>query len=345
MVARRFGYVGLLLAFGCGGSSVDPVPTQSTTRTTPSAEPAPVSTAAPAGSNDASVPNKPDAATSTSTRYDADGSESVSTQTLNVNTGTRRFTVTAYIPNKSGALPLVSLSPGFFQSAEGYAPYGKRLASHGIITIMRDDPSLRQQTPSVAEDLTATIDTWLPAQQAAPSGPLAGRVDMSRIGLAGHSRGGKVTLLAATSGLKGKVRAWFGLDPVDSNSLLDPGVRSKLSTIGVPTAFFGAGVSSSCAPASDNYEVLFAATPSPSVRIKGIGFGHTQFQDPSACTGCNLCTPAGTADVQITLPTAVRYMTAFFARELLGDSQVGATFQGSGAAADESARLVEISSK
>ena len=53
----------------------------------------------------------------------------------------------------------------------------------------------------------------------------------------------------------------------------------------------------------------------------------------------------GTANQQVVLRYAVRYLTAFFARELLGDASVGKTFQGAGATADEAAGLVQITSK
>jgi len=42
---------------------------------------------------------------------------------------------------------------------------------------------------------------------------------------------------------------------------------------------------------------------------------------------------------------SVRYLTAFFARELLADVSVGGAFEGAGAAADVNAGLIEISSK
>jgi hypothetical protein len=41
----------------------------------------------------------------------------------------------------------------------------------------------------------------------------------------------------------------------------------------------------------------------------------------------------------------VRYLTAFFARQLLGDASVGAAFQGAGAAQDEAMNLIQLVSK
>ena len=53
----------------------------------------------------------------------------------------------------------------------------------------------------------------------------------------------------------------------------------------------------------------------------------------------------GTADASGVLTYSVRYLTAFFARELLGDKSVGNAFEGAGAAADVKAGLIQISSK
>ncbi len=79
--------------------------------------------------------------------------------------------------------------------------------------------------------------------------------------------------------------------------------------------------------------------------IVGQNAGHVEFELQSACIGCTLCTPAGTADPNVVLAYALRYTTAFFARELLGDSSVGATFDGAGGPSDVAAGLVTITAK
>ena len=173
-----------------------------------------------------------------------------------------------------------------------------------------------------------------------------GLLDLSRVGLAGHSRGGKASLIAAELGLNGQVHAWFGLDPVDS-SILAGGVQARdhLDALNIPTAFLGASVSTCCSPSGDNYRVLYAGTPAPSLAITAVGASHTQFEDQAACAQCNLCAPLGTANAAVVLDYTVRYLTAFFARELLGDTRVGLTLDGAGAALDESAGLITRESR
>ena len=115
--------------------------------------------------------------------------------------------------------------------------------------------------------------------------------------------------------------------------------------IGIPTTFLGAEVESNCAPAGDSYPILYPLAPAPSVLLLGVGAGHTQLEVASACAGCGLCSPSGTANPDVVLAYAVRYFTAFFARELLGDTSVGATFDGAGAPTDVAAGRVKVQSK
>lgn len=246
--------------------------------------------------------------------------------------------VTYYMPSSPGMHPAVSLSCGTSQTAAGYAPYGERLASYGIAAFFTDDAGVLVNTGDIVPNAMYLVDTWIPTT-------FAGSIDTSKIGLAGHSRGGAVSLLAAEM-LKGKVAAWFGLDPVDNEFLMAPAeyARTDIGDIGIPTAYLGASVVSNCAPAADSWEILYPASPSPSVLLVGQGAGHTQLELMSACTACNICSPSGTANDDVVLAYAVRYFTAFFARELLGDSSVGATFDGAGAQQDIAAGNITVMS-
>jgi len=284
--------------------------------------------------------------------YGANGPVSVTTASLTVTPTTGQpFMVTAYVPGTSGGHPVVVLSSGFFQTALAYAPYGERLASWGMVAILRDNPGLSEAAPAIASDVSYTVATWLGAENASASSPLAGRLDVTRVGLAGHSEGGQVSLLAAEEGAKGKVKGVFGLDPVDTSTDSGVNARASIATVGVPIAFVGETTDSTggvagmpCAPAADNYEVLYGDAASPAVAITAVNADHTMFEDPAHCTFCTLCT-AGTANAADVLAFSVRYLTAFFARELLGDTSVGAAFQGAGAAADVSAGRITLASK
>ena len=281
-------------------------------------------------------------ATTGPSKYDTNGTHAFAS-TVVTEGGTSTVVVA---PTAPGKYPVVSLSPGLQQPATAYAGYAARLASHDIITVMRNDGGVLTGTAAVESAITGIVTTWLPAENARAGSPIQGKVDLTKVGLAGHSRGGKASLLAAENGLKGKIAGWFGLDPVDATAFGDNvKARDKLATVGVPIAMIGAEVASSCSPAADTFAALYAASVSPSVLVKGKGAGHTQLEDPATCAACGLCTPAGTADGKVVLAYAIRYLTAFFARELLGDTSVGPSFAGAGAASDISLGRVEITAK
>lgn len=280
--------------------------------------------------------------------YDEDGSEPVTTTTLDVVTDTdHSFELLTFVPGSPGPHPVVTLSPGTQQPAEAYTSYGERLASHGFVVVIRDDPGVFTSTPTVVEDLAYVVTTYLPAHHEDSGSPLFGKLDLERVGLAGHSRGGKASLLAAEHELHGLVLGWFGLDPVDSSTFADGEFALyDLPTVGIPTAFLFAEIESNCSPASTTAAALWPPAPAPTVMITGLGAGHMQLEDREACIGCQgLCTPGGTAPDVVVLRYAVRYLTAFFARELLGDDTVGPAFSGAGAARDVSDGLIAIEIK
>jgi hypothetical protein len=268
--------------------------------------------------------------------YGSDGNVPYMVQTATLTAGTT-FNVTAYIPTSPGKHPAVAISCGSQQTAAGYEPYGKRLASHGIAAIIEDDPGVLTNTGIVVMNAIYVVDTWIPTT-------FADSIDTAKIGLAGHSRGGAASLLAAEAG---KGIAWFGLDPVDNEFGMNPTAyaRTNLPSLAIPTAIIGAEVTSNCAPSADSYPTLYPLAPSPSALIIGLGAGHVELELSSACTACTICSPSGTADPDVVLAYSVRYATAFFARELLGDSSVGAAFDGTGGPDDVAAGKVTITSK
>src|SRR5262249_48044001 len=72
--------------------------------------------------------------------YDSDGPDAVTTFTANLTNGTSNFTAHVWLPGSAGPHPVVLLEPGLLQPAIAYAAYGQRLASWGIVAVMRDDP-------------------------------------------------------------------------------------------------------------------------------------------------------------------------------------------------------------
>jgi Chlorophyllase enzyme len=335
-----------------GDSSSPPPPAEaaSDSGTSPQGSPSADSGAAMAMDMDGGAPSTEDSGPTVTpdggTRYGSDGPISYTTAALPVTNGADAFTVNVWVPGTSGMHPVVSFSPGLEQPSTGYTPYATRLASWGFVVLMRDDPGILVSGDTVAADLAYTVGTWLPAQNTTAGSVLFGEVDLTRVGLAGHSRGGQTTLVAAEEGLHGMVEAWVGLDPVDTAYSAGTAPSTNLPSIGIPTLYIGAGVPTNCAPTDDNYTVLYAVSPSPSVAIVVANASHSQFEDVGNCSICGLlCSPMGTANSQAVLDLAIRYLTADFARLLLGDTSVGSLFQGAGAPADEASGAITMMSK
>ena len=271
-------------------------------------------------------------------KYSTDGPGTYTVTTVMLSNAGRSWSEAIYAPMSAGKHPVVSVNCGTQQVNAAYAAYGKRLASYGILTLIQDDEGALVPTPNIVDDLVYVMTQYVPAN-------LAAQADMTKVGLSGHSRGGKATLLAAENALKGKVVAWFGLDPVDVDFLGTPGALPGIGSIGIPLGFAGATVSSNCSPANANYEVYYGSASPPAAAITIEGAGHFEFLDESKGIAVSYCTPGGTADPAKVLATAVHYMTAFFARELLGDSSVGPAFDGAGAQADIAAGVIKVESK
>jgi len=292
-----------------------------------------------AGTSDADLAGGPAPDLLGAIDYTTAGPQNVSTEMSSATLAAGNLTLTIYLPGGAGPHPVVVLSPGFQQPRAAYAPYGERLASHGILTVIHDDPGFTVNSVATAARITQLVTTWLAAEHAKASGPLAGKLALDKVGLLGHSRGGQAGLLAATDGLKGKLKGYFGLDPVDTQMGVGAGDRARvaLPTIAIPTVFLGETLDGApipfsfqaCAPAADNYAVLHAAAPSPSLLLTAVGADHYDFEDTSLAFGTTFC-HSGPADSGQVLAMAVTLATGFFARELLL-APVGAGLEGAGA--------------
>ena len=270
--------------------------------------------------------------------YGTDGPFTVTTKSEKASNGTSTFDVTVYIPSGKGPFPVVVLSSGLQQPALAYAPYAKRLASWGIATFTRDDPGALTSSSSIQKDVEGEVTSYLPTAD-------SNLYDVTRVGLAGHSRGGQVSLLAAENGLVGKTKGLFLLDPVDDpNTSVKPGIGKlgvSLAMLGETTDSDGGIAGQNCAPAGNNYESIYQVASSPALAITAINADHVMFEDPTNCSFCGLCVK-GTATPATVLAQAQRLMMTYFAKVLLGDTNVDAVL---GTAGDVTAGTVTVESK
>lgn len=109
----------------------------------------------------------------------------------------------------AGPLPLVLVFPGFPAQHTSYRHFAEPLASHGF-GVVAATPALwsfaePQEHPKTAADVRAVLD-WALAEST-----LAARLDATKVALAGHSAGGKMSFFAAA--LDPRVDLVVGWDP------------------------------------------------------------------------------------------------------------------------------------
>lgn len=117
-----------------------------------------------------------------------------------------------------GRFPLVLIVHGNHLmedfSDDGYAYLGELLASRGFIAVSVDENFLNYSVWTGIPDNDMKVRAWILLKHlqqigdfaAEPGNPLYGKIDFTRIGLVGHSRGGQAVAMAAD------YKDWFGDD-------------------------------------------------------------------------------------------------------------------------------------
>lgn len=259
---------------------------------------------------------------------------------LNVTGGTTRFTVIG--PSDDGTkltmrgapFPLVLLSPGFLVDQKLYVSYGTRLASHGFVAVLQKVPS--ESDHGRYRDNTVELLNWLLTPTGRDAEKVKGFIDAARVGLIGHSLGGKISLLVAAGDTR--IKSLLGLDPVDStNTPASTEVGKIKFPGGVPLAFIGETASKMgrmpCTPAESNYEVLYGKASAPAFAITMKETAHLDWIDGCTYQCTNICPGGGDTMVRSRTRTlTAKYIAAYFLWTLGGDSEVhqyldGAAFQ------------------
>lgn len=269
--------------------------------------------------------------------------------------------LTLYQPESSGPFPVVIFNHGFQLGPEDYGSYGQHLASHGIVAILPTYPG-GFPGPNHRElaDLMKGLIDWVEAE-AQGAGSLAGVVDAARLGVAGHSLGGKIALLVATEDTRPE--AVFGIDPVDTagGPLTSPGpdfpsvTPELMEGLQIPAVFLGETTNATCsgfvcqpcAPEEENFQRYYEAPglTAPALEIEVLGANHMDFlDDPNCGFTCNVCAD-GTAPSTQTLALTRRTLVAFFAYTLRDDDDARAYLTGSGIESDVQAGRLAIRSK
>lgn len=187
----------------------------------------------------------------TLTSIQADGPYAVSTQSVS---GSGFGGGTVYSPNTAGKYAVVAVCPGFTATQSSIAAISRRLATHGFVVVTINTNSVYDFPSSRANQLLAALRTVT----ALTTGPVAGKMDTTRQGVAGWSMGGGGAMLAAgmTPGLKGGV----AFAPWSQSN--------NLSSSAVPMAYL-AGTADTVAPPSMATS-FYNATPSTTKKLLGV---------------------------------------------------------------------------
>ena len=225
------------------------------------------------------------------------------------------------------AHPLVMIGHGFQIEATQYAGYAVRLGTFGYVACTVDFPAefIADHIGNM-EDVLAGLDYVLGLNRQTGH-VLNGRIDPNQIGFMGHSLGAKLAFMAAD--VDRRIKAVFGLDPVDGSNLCLPfrcPDASDLLPFAIPVGVIGetvdaTGALQACAPLADNFQTFYDAASSPAVEVDVFGANHMSFiEDPLACgLPCALCNPASVLQQDV-LDLAKAITVAFFERHLRGNT-------------------------
>ena len=232
----------------------------------------------------------------------------------------------------SGPFPALVVSPGFQLPRSQYQSMCDHLATWGYIVLLQDYARqggvfMPPNHQTLAEDVGRLLD-WALSDQSG----IAERIDEARIAVAGHSLGGKVSILSAI--LDARVRTVIGWDPVDANPPINNGSPSVtpelMDGLTVPLAVLGElldsqGMFQSCAPAADNYQQYFenACAAPEALEVTVEDADHMDWIDDRNTCGfvCNAC-QNGTADDANTRLLTRRVTTAFLEVHLRGRNEL-----------------------
>lgn len=227
----------------------------------------------------------------------------------------------------AGPYPVVVVAHGFQLPANLYLSYVKRLATFGYIALTADYQAsiLSMNNTNNAKELLAALD-W-----AGQKAELAGKADLNKAGMTGHSLGGKLAVLAAS--MDPRVKASITLDPVDGGGFggCNPpacvDASALLGSMNIPTGFLGETLDSTsgmfgmaCAPAAENYTTFYKGAKPPSIEVTVNGASHMSFlDDPNCGFTCDACKKETATPGSVNAMSRA-YVVAFYERYIRGNA-------------------------
>jgi dienelactone hydrolase len=206
------------------------------------------------------------------------GPSPVTTKVITVTAAGRSFPARLSYPTRGGPYPAVAFAHGYMNRSSWYAETLRSIAAAGYVVIAPDSET--GQFPShvrLADDLNRSL-RWLGLKSAAGSKDVPRRkVDSRQLGVAGHSMGGGVALLAATRSRS--------IDTVATLAAAETAPRASVAArrLRVPSLFV-VGSDDRIVPAAGT-AVMVRRAPSPTLLATITGGSHCGFMEnyPLGC--------------------------------------------------------------
>ncbi len=236
------------------------------------------------------------------------GPQAVLSERIEVNLQGESLKIALYQPAKTKKpLPAIVFLPGLMATDDQYDSYARDLASRGFVVAERGWYSPLLSDIELARD-ASLIAEWL---------VLTGKADAARIGVAGHSKGGKDAVLSALQDKR--FAAVVAIDPDDYGM---PSVaEGPIGQLHAPLLLIGGELGwqgpSVCAPKETNYQRFFESAPAGTIELTLRDADHVQMLDEPDRFGYDICR-SGTADSRQVRITARRAVVGFFVQHLQG---------------------------
>jgi len=240
--------------------------------------------------------------------------------------------------------PVVYLVPGLNISPWFYRSYGEHMASWGYVVVM--PYIIRFDNYQAIDDILTHID-FLEGEVGTPGSFYEDAVDLSKIGLTGHSMGGKYAVMGLF--LEDRFKTSVSIDPTyiglgeGSNwPDVDP---ADLALITQPLLMIGAPQPSFFSPAGTTMHDIYEAATGPTQVVAVTGSSHVSFIDDNELgiydffhfgTGVRL------PDSDSVHTITKRYMVSWFNVFLRGQTEYETYIYGAEAEQDVTDGLVTI---
>lgn len=192
----------------------------------------------------------------------ADGPFAVSTQTIS-GSGQAFGSATVYSPNTAGKYALIAVCPGYVSAQSSIQPLARRLATHGFVVVSIATKSPINWPSSRATQLLGALK----AAASLTTGPVVGKIDTTRQGVAGWSMGGGGSLEA--SGNTPSLKIALPWAPWHTST-------SAMAKSKVPTAIT-VGTADAVASPSGHSQKFYNAIPATTKKLYGTIQGGDHF--------------------------------------------------------------------